>query len=173
MRSRSLAVIGGIVLGTAAIVALLLVLAPEPEGRELPPQIPFAQTGSVTAGSGAIPVHGSGTVRPRAEINVAPQVGGQVVWVNPGFQSGGRVETGQALFRIDETDYLYRVQEAEANLASRRVAFLEEQERSGIALDQYRLYSERRAGGRRFDRPESADAAGASTGGGARRAQAR
>lgn len=146
MRSRSLAVIGGIVLGTAAIVALLLVLAPEPEARDLPPQIPFAQTASVTAGSGAIPVHGSGTVRPRAEINVAPQVGGQVVWVDPGFQSGGRVETGQTLFRIDETDYLYRVQEAEANLASRRVAFLEEQERSGIALDQYRLYSERRAG---------------------------
>ena len=146
MRGRSLAVIGGIVLGTAAIVALLLVLAPEPEGRNLPPRSPFAQTAAVTAGSGAIPVYGSGTVRPRAEINVAPQVGGQVVWVNPGFQSGGRVETGQALFRIDETDYLYRVQEAEANLASRRVAFLEEQERSGIALDQYRLYSERRAG---------------------------
>ena len=146
MRSRSLVVIGGIVLGTAAIVALLLVLAPEPEARDLPPQIPFAQTGTVTAGSGAIPVHGSGTVRPRAEINVAPQVGGQVVWVHPGFQSGGRVETGQTLFRIDETDYLYRVQEAEANLASRRVAFLEEQERSGIALDQYRLYSERRSG---------------------------
>lgn len=146
MRSRSLVIIGGIVLGTAAIVALLLILAPEPEARDLPPQIPFAQTGSVTAGSGAIPVHGSGTVRPRAEINVAPQVGGQVVWVDPGFQSGGRVETGQTLFRIDETDYLYRVQEAEANLASRRVAYLEEQERSGIAVDQYRLYSERRSG---------------------------
>ena len=146
MRSRSLAVIGGIVLGTAAIVALLLVLAPEPEARNLPPQIPFAQTASAVAGSGAIPVYGSGTVRPRAEINVAPQVGGQIVWVDPGFQSGGRVETGQTLFRIDETDYLYRVQEAEANLASRRVAFLEEQERSGIALDEYRLYSERRAG---------------------------
>lgn len=146
MRSRSLAVIGGIVLGTAAIVALLLVLAPEPEARDLPPQIPFAQTASAVAGSGAIPVYGSGTVRPRAEINVAPQVGGQIVWVDPGFQSGGRVETGQTLFRIDETDYLYRVQEAEANLASRRVAFLEEQERSGIALDEYRLYSERRAG---------------------------
>ena len=146
MRNRSFAVIGAIVLGTAAIVALLLVLAPEPEGRDLPPQIPFAQTGSVTAGSGAIPVYGSGTVRPRAEINVAPQVGGQVVWVNPGFQSGGRVEAGQALFRIDETDYLYRVQEAEANLASGRVAFLEEQERSTIALDEYRRYSERQAG---------------------------
>jgi len=30
----------------------LLVLAPEPEGRDLPQQNPFAQTGSVTAGSG-------------------------------------------------------------------------------------------------------------------------
>ena len=145
-RSKSLVLIGGIVFGTAAIVAILLGLAPEPEGRDLPPQIPFAQTDSVIARSGAIPVYGSGTVRPRAEINVTPQVGGQVIWVNPSFQSGGRVETGQTLFRIDETDYLFRVQEAEADLAARRVAYLEEQERSRIALDQYRLYSERRGG---------------------------
>ena len=85
MRNSSLAVVGTIDLWTAAIVALSLVPAPEPEGRGLPPQIPFAQTSSVTAGSGAIPIYGSDTVRPRAEINVAPQVGRQVVWVNPGF----------------------------------------------------------------------------------------
>ena len=147
MRRNSLVVIGAIVFGTTVIVALLLMLAPEPASRDLPPQIPFAQTGAVTAGSGPIPVFGSGTVRPRAEINVAPQVGGQVVWVDPGFQSGGRMEEGQTLFRIDETDYQYRVQEAEANLAARNVAFLEEQERSAIALDQYRLFSERQGSG--------------------------
>ena len=72
-----------------------------------------------------------------------PQVGGKVVWVDPGFQSGGRVAAGRTLFRIEEADYLYRLQEAEANLASRRVAFLQEQEQAMIARAQYELYSER------------------------------
>ncbi|MDE2796669.1 MAG: hypothetical protein OXL34_17780 [Gemmatimonadota bacterium] len=108
MRNSSLAAIGAIDLGTAATVALSLILAPEPEGRDLPPLIAFAQIGSVAVGSGASPVYGSGTVRPRAEINVAPQVGRRVVRVNPGFRSGGWVEVGQTLFRIGETDYVYR-----------------------------------------------------------------
>lgn len=132
-----------IMAATGVGVVLLLSLAPEPESREPPPRIPFAQTARVSAGSGPIPVYGSGTVRPGAEIDIAPQVGGKVVWVDPGFQSGGRVAAGRTLFRIEEADYLYRLQEAEANLASRRVAFLQEQEQAMIARAQYELYSER------------------------------
>ena len=128
---------------TGAGVTLLISLAPEAESREPPPRIPFAQTARVSAGSGPIPVYGSGTVRPSAEIDIAPQVGGRVVWVDPGFQSGGRVEAGRTLFRIEEADYLYRLQEAEANLASRQVAFLQEQEQATIAREQYELYAER------------------------------
>ncbi|MCY4397945.1 MAG: efflux RND transporter periplasmic adaptor subunit [Gemmatimonadetes bacterium] len=128
---------------TVAGVTLLLRLAPEPESRELPPRIPFAQTARVSAGSGPIPVYGSGTVRPSAEVDIAPQVGGRVVWVDPGFQSGRRVEAGRTLFRIEEADYLYRLQEAEANLASREVAVLQEQEQAKIARAQYDLYAKR------------------------------
>lgn len=133
-----------IIVATAAGSALLMSFAPEPESREPPPQLPFVQTAPASAGSGAIPVYGTGTVRPSAEVDVAPQVGGKVVWVAAGFQSGGRVEAGESLFRIEEADYLYRVREAEANLAARRVAFLQEQEQAAIARAQYELYSERR-----------------------------
>lgn len=143
----SIRIIIVIVVATGAGVALLMSLAPEAESREPPPQIPFAQTARVSAGSGPIPVYGSGTVRPSAEIDIAPQVGGKVVWVDPGFQSGGRVEAGRTLFRIEEADYLYRLQEAEANLASREVAFLQEQEQATIAREQYELYSERQGAG--------------------------
>ena len=140
----SIRIIIVIVVATGAGVALLISLAPEAESREPPPQIPFAQTARVSAGSGPIPVYGSGTVRPSAEIDIAPQVGGQVVWVDPGFQSGGRVEAGRTLFRIEEADYRYRLKEAEANLASREVAFLQEQEQATIARAEYELFSERR-----------------------------
>ncbi|WP_420636766.1 efflux RND transporter periplasmic adaptor subunit [Candidatus Palauibacter sp.] len=143
----SLRIIIVIVVVTAGGAALLVSLAPEPESREPPPQIPFVQTARVSAGSGPIPVYGFGTVRPSAEIDIAPQVGGKVVWVDPGFQSGGRVEADQILFRIEEADYLYRLQEAEANLASRQVAFLQEQEQAEIARAQYELYADRRGAG--------------------------
>ena len=143
-RISSYATAGAIIVVSVALAAFLISLAPEPTRTEQPPQVPFVQTGLVAAGSGPIPVFGSGTVRPSAEIDIAPQVGGKVTWVDPGFRSGGRVEKGQTLFRIEEVDYQYRVQEAEANLAASRVALLKEREQASIARAQYELYSERR-----------------------------
>ncbi len=132
-----------IIAGSVALASFLVSRAPEPERVEPPPQIPYAQTGTVMTGSGAIPVYGAGTVRAGAEVDIAPQVGGKIVWVDAGFQSGGRVQAGQTLFRIEQADYLYRVQEAEANLAARRVALLEEQEQAQIARAEYERYAAR------------------------------
>ena len=127
-----------IVIGAVVLATFLVSLAPEPERREPPSQIPYVETARIVAGSGSIPVYGAGTVRPSAEIDVAPQVGGRIVWVDPGFVSGGRVAAGQTLFRIEEADYRYRVQEAEAAVADRRVAFLEAQEDAAIAQSEVR-----------------------------------
>ena len=140
-RIRSFIVAGAIIAVSVGLAAFLVSLAPEPARTEPPAPIPFAQTGQVTAGTGPIPVYGAGTVRPSAEIDISPQVGGKVVWVHPGFRSGGRVEAGQTLFRIEEADYLFRVREAKANLAARRVALLQEEEQAAIARAQYELYS--------------------------------
>ena len=128
---------------SVALASFLVSRAPEPERIEPPPQIPYAQTDTVSAGFGAIPVFGAGTVRPGAEVDIAPQIGGRIVWVDAGFRSGGRIQAGQTIFRIEEADYLYRVQEAEANLAARRVALLEEQEQAAIARAEYERYSNR------------------------------
>ena len=152
-RIRSFLIAAVILAASVGLAALLVSLAPEPARTEPPPQIPFAQTGRVTAVSGTLPVYGAGTVRPSAEVDVAPQVGGRVVWVDPGFQSGGRVKAGQTLFRLEEADYLHRVQEARASLAVRRVALLQEEEQAAIALSQFELYS-----GRQGDTPPPAAA---------------
>lgn len=132
-----------IVLGAIALAVLLVSLKPDPEHSEPPPRTPFVETANVTAGSGAIPVRGAGIVRPSAEIDLAPQVGGRVVWVDPGFRSGRRVDAGQVMFRLDEADYLYRVREAEAALAARKVALLEAEEEAEIARDEYARFSAR------------------------------
>lgn len=135
-----------IVAGSVALAVFLVSLAPEPERREPPPQIPFAQTSRATLGGGSIPVHGAGTVRPSAEIDVIPQISGKVVWINPAFQSGGRIEAGQAIFRIEEEDYLYRVREAEADREAKRVELLEAREKAQIARTEYEQFSGRRSG---------------------------
>ena len=140
-RIRSSIVAAAIIAVSVGLAAFLVSLAPEPARTEPPPPIPFAQTGLVKAGAGPIPVFGAGTVRPSAEIAITPQVGGKVVWVHPGFRSGGRVEKGQAIFRIEEAEYQYRVREAKANLAARRVALLQEEEQAAIARAQFELYS--------------------------------
>lgn len=134
-----------LVVGSVALATLLVSLAPEPETREPPSQIPYADTVSVVAGSGPIPVHGAGTVRPSAEVDIAPQVGGRVVWVDPGLRSGRPVASRQTLFRIEEADYEYRVRAAQAALAGRRVALLEAREDAALARAEYERYAERRS----------------------------
>ncbi len=142
-RRSSYLIAAAIVIGAVVLATFLVSLAPEPERRVPPSQIPYVETARIVAGSGSIPVYGAGTVRPSAEIDVAPQVGGRVVWVDPGFVSGGRVAAGQTLFRIEEADYQYRVREAEAAVADRKVAFLEAQEDAAIAQSEYERYSGR------------------------------
>lgn len=153
-RLKSLLVAAAILVGSVAVATFLVSLAPEPERQEPPSPVPFVQTAPVAVGFGAIPVFGAGTVRPSAEIAIAPQVGGRVVWVAPGFLSGGRVAAGQTLFRIEESDYVNRVREAEAELAARQVAFLEAQEEAEIARAEYGRYSGRQAS----DTPPEANA---------------
>ena len=133
----------GIIVGATALAVFLVSLAPEPERREPPSRIPYVETAAIVPGSGAIPVYGAGTVRPSAEIYIAPQVGGRVVWVDPGFRSGERVVAGQVLFRIEEADHRTRVREAEAALADRKVALLQAREDAAIARAEYERYSGR------------------------------
>ncbi|MCE2460653.1 MAG: efflux RND transporter periplasmic adaptor subunit [Pseudomonadales bacterium] len=135
-----------VVVASAGVATLLVSLAPEPETREPPSQIPYAETAMVVAGSGPIPVHGAGTVRPSAEVDIAPQVGGRVVWVDADFHSGRRLDAGRTLFRIEEADYEYRVREAQAALAARQVALLEAREDAEIARAEYERYAEKRSG---------------------------
>ena len=130
-----------ILAGSGYVAYYLVSLAPEPERSEPPPQIPFAQTGRVAAGSGAIPVYGAGTVRPSAEVDIAPLVGGRVVWLDPGFQSGGRIKSGQLILRIDNADYLQRLREAEADLDTHRVALFVAQEKGAFARTEFEEYT--------------------------------
>ena len=134
-----------LIVGSVGVATLLVSLAPEPSTRPPPSQLPYADVANVVAGTGPIPVYGAGSVRPSVEVDVAPQVGGRVVWVDAGFRSGLPVDKGQTLFRIEEADYEYRVRAAEAALAAGRVALLEAREDADIARAERERIAARRS----------------------------
>ena len=132
-----------VIAGAVGVATLLVSLAPEPDTHEPPSQIPYVNTAPIVAGTGPIPVRSAGTVRPSAQVDIAPQVGGRVAWVDEGFVSGRHVHAGQTLFRLEEADYEFGVREAEAALAAREVALLQAREDAAIAQAEYERYARR------------------------------
>lgn len=59
-------------------------------------------------------VHSQGTVSPRTEADLVPEVSGNVLWTSPNLVAGGHFRAGEALLRIDERDYRYAVERAQA-----------------------------------------------------------
>lgn len=135
-----------IVIGAVVLATFLVSLAPEPERREPPSQVPYVETARIVAGSGSIPVYGAGTVRPRAEVEVAAEITGRVVWVASNFQSGGRVDADQLLFRIDDADYRNTVEQVGASVAVQELELLRVTEEARVARSQYERFRRMREG---------------------------
>lgn len=143
---RNLLLAAAVFLGFAVVAVLMVLFRPDPPAAPTPSRVPYVSVAPARAGAGPIPVHGAGTVRPRAEVEVAAQVAGKVAWVEPAFQSGGRVRRGQVLFRVEDADYRNRVRQARANVAAQQVALLQAQEEVRIARSEYERFRRRRAG---------------------------
>jgi len=134
---------GGFLVGAVVIVWLLGVFAPQPETSEPPPQSPLVSTTPVEVRAGSLLVRGTGTVRPVREIQLTAQVGGRLVDVSDALVSGGRFEAGEALARIDPSDYRNAVQQAEAQVTQAKFQLLQAREQAGAARRDYERIRER------------------------------
>jgi len=142
-RRRNALLAVGLILGSL-VGAVLMVGARRAPPRTPPPvRAPTVGTALVEALEGPLTIRGSGAVRPKAEIDLAPQVGGRVSYVSPSLVSGGRVSLGELLVRIDEADYENAVMQARAQVAQDSVGVLEAQEEARIAEAEYRQFLRR------------------------------
>ncbi len=78
---------------------------------------------AVRAEKKVIPIHiySTGTVIPRLETEIVPQVSGKIVWVSPKFREGGFFDKGETFFKIEKADYEFILQKAKARLAKARL----------------------------------------------------
>jgi len=68
-----------------------------------------------------------GTVKPRTQSELVPQVAGKIVRISPNFRNGGFFETDELLVEIDDRDYQANVSSAKASLIEARQTLVQEQ----------------------------------------------
>ncbi|MDH3280236.1 MAG: efflux RND transporter periplasmic adaptor subunit [Gammaproteobacteria bacterium] len=119
------------VIGLSIGIALFAVATkPEIETRVRPPNIPLVDVMQVSPGEYRVRVHTRGTVRPRTESTLIPEVSGRIVDIAANFRQGSFFETGDELLRIDARDYVTAVTIAQGDLAQVELRLTEEQARA-------------------------------------------
>ena len=123
-----------VVLVVAAVTArTMVVLRPEPETRVPEVSVPQVRVVSVRRSDLRLTVSSQGTVAPRNESQLVPEVSGRVISVSPALVSGGFFEAGQELLRIDSHDYQQALVRAEGDVATARLRLAQEQAEAQVA----------------------------------------
>lgn len=98
------------VLGAFLIVAT----APSTEYAETERVVPTVRTIPATPTTLRFRVRSQGTVTPRTEADLIPEVSGRVVWKSERFVPGGFFAAGEALLRLERRDFELAVDRARA-----------------------------------------------------------
>ncbi|GGO77509.1 hypothetical protein GCM10011348_07210 [Marinobacterium nitratireducens] len=125
--------------GFAGVAVLVMLNRPEANRTAAPPAtVVRVETMTLEPQPYQIRLQSYGTVRPRTQSTLLPQVSGQITEVSPNFRDGGFFEAGEVLLRIDSRDYEAAVATARAALADSRQALLEQQAQAQQALQDWR-----------------------------------
>lgn len=101
----------------------LHVFKPEPPKRETTARPPLVDTLVLEDMSTSFTVRSQGTVRPRTETALSAEISGAIVEVSPEFIPGGVFDKDESLLRIDPTNYLVAVEQAEALVKQRQLEY--------------------------------------------------
>lgn len=103
----------------AGVLAAVVLIGNRPQPQKVVRENTGAlvETFPVNRGQRRVKVQGTGTVQPRQQVEIIPQVSGRVVEISPSLVVGGFFRQGELLFRIEPTDYHLAVDRARAGLA--------------------------------------------------------
>lgn len=94
---------------------------------------PGVRVHEVTLSDAPLSVTSQGTVRPRTESQLVPEIAGRVTWVAPSFAEGGFFEADDVLVKIDPFDYEQALVSARSQLAQARLRLAEEEAEAEVA----------------------------------------
>jgi RND family efflux transporter MFP subunit len=124
MSSRMKAIMPLAIIAVAALIVLIVKLTePGVEAGTAPVNAPLVTVIEVQPRVMQLSVKTQGTVMPRTESDLIPQVSGEVIWVSPRLVSGGFFEAEDPLLRIDPSDQQVELEAARAVVARTRSEF--------------------------------------------------
>jgi RND family efflux transporter MFP subunit len=117
-----------VVLGGSILIAVaLLATGPEAQRRKPPPAQPTVEVMVTAPQTYQVDVRTRGTVSPRTQSTLVPEVAGRIVEVAASFRNGGFFDKGDVLATIDPRDYEIAVTIARSELAQARLKLREEE----------------------------------------------
>jgi RND family efflux transporter MFP subunit len=106
-----------VIVAALIVAAVIVATAPRLQPSQAEPVPPTVRVLKAEPKSVRMVVHAQGTVTPRTETALVPEVSGNIVWISPNLVAGGYFEVGAPLVRIDDRDYRAVVERARAAIS--------------------------------------------------------
>ena len=139
----------------------MILLKPEVETRRPAIRPPIVRVATVEIADVPLVVESQGTVSPRTQSQLVPEVSGRAIWVSPSLVSGGFFEAGETLLKIDPRDYRQFVVIAEAEVARANLRLEQEQAEATLAAKEWQDLGEGEADPLTLRQPQLVDASAA------------
>ena len=121
------------------ICSLLIKCSPEVKPEEVKKIIPLVEFEKIKPISKNIEIISQGSIIPRTESQLYPEIRGEVVYVSPKLDEGSSFEKGDILLRIDSRDYELDIKAAEASLDDAQTALSIALAESNFEKEQWQL----------------------------------
>ena len=121
--------------GYAAFTMIQNRPAPETQAVEIPP--PSVRVIVVQPKNVRLKVRAEGTVAPRTETELVPEVSGRVMMISESLAAGGFFEDGEVLLKIDRREYELAVVRARAAIAQAELKLATEEEEAAVARKEW------------------------------------
>jgi RND family efflux transporter MFP subunit len=133
------ALLAVVIIGTGIAGAVTFIMLKKPPQRKqqvaLAPLVKVEQLGAEDI---RMVVQGYGSVSPKVQVDIIPEVAGKVVYIHPELIAGGLIRANQTILRIDPRDYELAVRQAEAAVADARVQLETEQAEAQVARTEWK-----------------------------------
>jgi RND family efflux transporter MFP subunit len=127
-----------VVIAAGALGAAGMILSREkPETRVPEAPVPLVRSLVVNLGEMTLTVQSQGTVTPRTQSSLVPEVAGRVIEVSDSFTSGGFFEESHVLLRIDPHDYREAVVQANAAVSQAELRLAQQRAEADLAREEW------------------------------------
>ena len=106
--------------GVAVFIAFIKLREPPERAVQVVPA-PLVEVRTLTAQDIHMVIQGYGTVSPKVEVEIIPEVAGKIVFIHSELKAGGIIPANEKIVQIDPRDSELAVQQAAATVAEAQV----------------------------------------------------